>query len=159
MSIRIPSSPVLDYTSTIATATTDSATVLLPQDCDSVTVKVWAPTFGATSDDIYIQTSPDGGTTWYDMGNMGQITAAVVEQNALFGFFSTLGQPRTNAASVSAGGAQAGIGACAASTATAKTYTGLPIMGRNFRVYFKMAGSGASSVRVQVFANQQSATA
>lgn len=157
MSIRIPTSPALTFTST-ATSGTDSQTVILPQDVDNVTVKLTADTFTGTNPtcDVYIQTSDDGGTTWYDMGNLGQVTAAIVNQNARWGFFSTLGGPkRTQGASV------LDIGAAAASTAGVQSYTGLPIMGRALRVFLKYGGTqlANSGITVKVYTNQQSATA
>lgn len=153
MSIRLPSQVVLDQTMTTTTGTNATGVVILPQDTDNVTVLGWAPTLGATSDDVYFQTSPDGGTTWYDLGNM-QFTGAVVQQNAKIAVFSTLGvQDRSNA------GVNSVITAAAASTVGANNYTGIPIMGQTFRVFHKIGGTGANTVRVQVLINQQSATA
>ncbi len=151
MSIRIPNSPVLDITSVLATATADlTNTCLLPQDTDSIAVFVWAPTFGLTTSDLYFQTSPDGGANWYDMGNV-QITAAVVQQNARVATFNVIAAIERSSA-----GVNSAIGACAASTVGANLYSGCPIMGRNFRVAIKTTGTGASTVRCQVFVQNQS---
>lgn len=149
MSIRIPNSPVLDYSSTVATATTDSATCLLPQDTDAITVFVWAPTFGLTTSDVYVQTSPDGGTTWFDMGDV-QVTAAIVFANSRIAMYSTTGATdRSNQLTNSV------IGSAGASTVGANLFSGVPILGRNLRVYFKTTGTGASTVRVQVYVQNQ----
>lgn len=149
MGIRVPNSPVLDFTSVIATATTDNATVLLPQDTDSITVFVWAPTFGLTTDDVYIQTSPDGGTTWFDMADI-QLTAAVVFSNSRIATFNVVGAIDKSAQAVNSA-----IGSAGASTVGANYYSGIPILGRNLRVFFKSTGTGASSVRVQVYVQSQ----
>lgn len=164
MSIRTPASPVLAYHSSIASAVTDAATVILPQDTDAITVFLTSSVFGITTLDTYIQTSPDGGTTWIDMANMGQLTAttgatpATALQQPIVASFSTVGQsPRTN--SSIAGGSVIGIAKQGASVASAGTYTGVPLMGRNLRVFHKATGTGASDIFVQVYAHQQSATA
>lgn len=152
MGIRLPSQVVLDYTMAVASGT-DSKTVLLPQDTDNITIIAWAPTLGATSDDIYIQTTPDGGTTWFDMMNM-QFTAATVFQNAKIASLSTVGTTdRSNQLTNSV------IGSAAASTIGANLFSGVPIMGQALRVFHKIGGSGANSIRVQVLVNQQTATA
>lgn len=155
MSIRLPLQTVLNFTSTATT--TDSQTVILPQDTDNIVVKLTATTLDGTNPtcDAYIQTSDDGGTTWYDMGNVGQITGAVVNQNARWGFFSVNSSAkRTQGASV------LDMGAAAASTIGSSAYTGLPLLGRNLRVYLKFGGTQLSTnVTVKVYANSQSATA
>lgn len=152
MSIRLPSQMVLDQTLAITTGT-NTNTILLPQDTDNITILAWAPTLGATSDDIYFQTSPDGGTTWFDLCDI-QFTGVTVQQNAKIATFSTVGAIDRSVALTNSA-----IGAAAASTATANSYTGIPLMGQAFRVFHKIGGSGASTIRVQVLANNQSATA
>lgn len=150
MSIRFPTQILLDQTMVTSSGIDNTGTIILPQDTDNVTVLTWAPTLGATTDDIYFQTSPDGGTTWYDMGNV-QHTATSVQQNARIAMFSTSGAiDRSNQATNSA------IGAAAASTIGANLYAGVPIMGQAFRVSHKIGGSGSNSIRVQVLCNNQS---
>lgn len=164
MSIRQPSSPVLFFRSSIASAVTDAATVILPQDTDSITVFLTSSVFGITTLDTYVQTSPDGGTTWIDMGNMGQVTGTTgatpttALQQPIVASFSTIGQsPKTN--SSIAGGSVVGIAKQGASIAAAGTYTGVPIMGRNLRIFHKATGTGASDILTQVYVQNQSATA
>ncbi len=158
MSIRTPLQAILNVADT-ATSGTVAYPFLIPQDVDDVVVKFYTgATFTGTSPtlDVYIQTSDDGGTTWYDAGNMGQITAAVSAQNARWGYFGIVNtQPRTQGASLLA------IGACAASTAGSQAYTGLPLLSRYARVYLKYGGTQVAntSANVVVYANQQSATA
>ena len=75
MSIKQPSSPILSFRSSIASAVTDAATVVLPQDTDAITVLVTSSVFGISTLNTFVQTSVDGGSTWIDMGNIGTITA------------------------------------------------------------------------------------
>lgn len=168
MSIRLPSSPVLSFRSSIAAAQTDNATVLLPQDTDAVTVLLSSSVFGITTLQTYVQTSADGGATWLDMGNIGVVTGttgatpATALQQPWAAHFDTIGsQPNEGTTSVVSVGSVVTrrINQVGASVATAGTYTGVPIMGRSLRIFHKATGTGASDVLVQVFAHQQSATA
>lgn len=168
MSIRTPSSPVLAFRSSIASAVTDAATVLLPQDTDAVTVFVTSSVFGITTLNTYVQTSADGGTTWVDMGNIGVITGTTgatpvtALQQPWVAHFDTQGaQPAGGVTSVVNVGSVATrfINQQGASVASAGQYTGVPIMGRNLRIFHKATGTGASDIFTQVFAHQQSATA
>lgn len=167
MSIRTPSSPVLAFHSSIASATTDAATVILPQDCDAITVFLTSSVFGISTLNTYVQTSPDGGTTWIDMGNIGVITGTTgatpvtALQNPYVATFDTFGTDQGFQTSVTGVGSVVNrtINKIGASVATAGTTTGVPIMGRNLRIYHVATGTGASDIFVQVFAQQQSATA
>lgn len=167
MSIRTPSSPVLAFHSSIASATTDAATVILPQDCDAITVFLTASVFGISTLNTYVQTSPDGGTTWIDMGNIGVITGttgttpATALQNPYVATFDTFGTDQGFQTSVISVGSVVNrtINKVGASVATAGTTTGVPIMGRNLRIFHVATGTGASDIFVQVYAQQQSSTA
>lgn len=161
MSIREPHSPIFTWHSSIASAVTDAATTLLPQDTDSVTVFMSSSVFGLTTLDAYIQTSPDGGTTWYDMANMGQLTAttggtpATALQQPFVASFDTVGEGGSTVASI-AGGSTIGIVQAGASVAARRAYTGVPLMGRPLRIFLKATGTGASDVFFQVYCQNQS---
>lgn len=168
MAIRIPSSPVLAFRSSIASATTDAATVNLPQDTDAVTVFVTSSVFGITTLQTFVQTSADGGSTWIDMGNIGVITAttggtpSAALQQPWVAHFDTIGaQPSGGVTSAISIGSVATrfINQQGASVAAAGQYTGVPIMGRQLRIFHKATGTGASDILTQVYAHQQSATA
>lgn len=168
MSIRQPSSPVLAFRSSIASAVTDAATVILPQDTDAITVFLTSSVFGITTLNTYVQTSVDGGTTWLDMGNMGVVsgttgaTPTTALQQPIIAHFDTVGATDGNGTTsvVSVGSVvNRQINKIGASVATAGTKTGLPIMGRNLRIFHVATGTGASDILVQVYAHQQSATA
>lgn len=168
MSIRIPSSPVLAFRSSIASAVTDAATVLLPQDTDSITVMVTSSVFGITTLQTYVQTSVDGGSTWIDMGNIGVITAttggttASALQQPWVAHFDSIGaQPNGGTTSAISVGSVATryINQLGASVAGAGQYTGVPIMGRNLRIFHKATGTGASDILTQVFVHNQAGAA
>ena len=156
MSIRIPSSPVLDYSSTIATATTDNKTFLLPQDCDGFAVKLTCSVFGLTTDDVYIQTTDDGGTTWYDMANMKQIITTITDANAIWAYFSVIAPKEGMRPSLV--GSVGQIAPATAAGTSPGNYTGVPVLGRLNRIFFNATGTGASTVRVRVYANSQAHT-
>lgn len=168
MAIRIPSSPVLAFRSSIASAVTDAATVLLPQDTDSITVMVTSSVFGLSTLNTFVQTSVDGGSTWIDMANIGTITGTTgatpttaLQQPWIAHFDSIGAQDNEGSPSVVAVGSVVNrrIVQVGASVATAGTYTGVPILGKNLRIFHKATGTGASDILTQVFVhNQSSAT-
>lgn len=165
MAIRIPGSPVLAFRSSIASAVTDAATVLLPTDTDSITVMVTSSVFGITTLNTFVQTSPDGGTTWLDMGNIGTIagttgaTPTTALQQPWVAHFDSIGA-RANGGtpSVTAVGSVVNreINKIGASVIGAGQYSGLPIMGRNLRIFHIATGTGASDILTQVFVHNQS---
>lgn len=159
MSIRLPLTTVLSITDT-ATSGTVAYPFQAPQDTDNFVVKFYTgATFTGTNPtlDVYFQTSDDGGSTWYDVCNLGQIVAAVSAQNARWATVPVLGaMERTQGASVLA------IGAAAASTAATSAYTGIPALSAFNRIFLKYGGTqvaNTTGVQVRVYANQQSATA
>ena len=165
MAIRTPSSPILSFHSSIASAVTDAATVLLPQDTDSITVMLTSSVFGISTLNTYVQTSIDGGTTWLDMGNMGVLTGttgatpANALQNPVIATFNSIGAvDSTGTSSVVSTGSVIvrTINNIGASVTAAGTTSGLPIMGRNLRIFHVATGTGASDILTQVFVQNQS---
>jgi hypothetical protein len=164
MAIRLPSSPVLAFRSSIASAVTDAATIILPQDTDAITVAVTSSVFGITTLNTFVQTSPDGGTTWIDMGNIGTITATTgatpttALQQPWIAHFDTIGaQANQGTTSVVSVGSVAsrGINQVGASVIGAGQYSGVPILGRNLRIFHKATGTGASDILTQVYVHNQ----
>lgn len=80
MSIRIPLLSVLDYddVGNVGAGSVNGGvakTFQLPQDCDSVVVKLTASIIaGGVS--ATLQTSDDGGTTWYDVSRTSIVSNA-----------------------------------------------------------------------------------
>jgi hypothetical protein len=164
MAIRIPSSPVLSFRSSIASAVTDAATVLLPQDTDSITVMVTSSVFGLTTLNTYVQTSNDGGTTWLDMGNIGTIaavtgptpaTALAAPWTACFSTIAQQGNQGTTSVVAVGSVVTRNINQIQSSLIGAGQYSGLPIMGQNLRIFHKATGTGASDILTRVFVQNQ----
>ncbi len=165
MSLRVPNSPALAFRSSIASAVTDAATVILPQDTDSITVFVTSSVFGLTTLNTFVQTSPDGGTTWMDMGNIGTIvgttgaTPTTALQQPWVAHFDTIGAEfNMGTSSVTAVGSVVtrSINKIGASVIGAGQYSGLPLMSRNLRIFHVATGTGASDILTQVYVHNQS---
>jgi hypothetical protein len=165
MSIRNPGSPVLDWHSSIASAVADATTCLLPQDTDSITVFASSSIMALTSYRAWYQTTPDGGTTWLDMGSTPVITAATgptaatAVQAPYVAHFDSVGAPiqagTTSVISVGSVVTQ-NINQVTSSAIGAGQYTGVPLMSRTFRIYLKGVGTGGSDLRFQVYVHNQS---
>jgi hypothetical protein len=137
---------------------------LLPQDTDAITVFVSSSVFGLTTLQTFIQTTPDGGTTWLDMGSTPVIaavtgpTTATAAQAPFVAHFDTIGaRGNEGSPSVVAVGSvvSKSINQVTSSAIGAGCYSGVPIMGRNLRIFHKATGTGASDILTQVFVHQQ----
>ncbi len=165
MGIRKPLTTVLDYNDASNVGATSVAggvakTFNLPQDTENVLVKFTASIVGGGASAIF-QTTDDAGTTWYDV----QRTSIV--SNANNDTAEWLNIPVSNTGSrvvsslVATGSVQTiatSIGKAQASTLTANTISGLPVMdtlGRVFITYTAGVSANALS-RVQVKTNSQS---
>jgi len=174
MSIRKPLLTVLDYNDSGNTGATSvvSQTFFVPQDADNIIVKVPVTSINGTSPlaAIYLQTTDDGGTTWYDIARLPDVTqTAITNANALFmnanvnglGVRTTLGSQ----VSVLGGGPGGSIlsvtGNASMRSLGPQTMSGLPIMGPLNRIQISYAGTVAlnAGLQVQVKVNSQSATA
>ena len=174
MSIRLPLKIVLDQNNSTEVGSGPASllggvayTFNLPQDTDNVVVKFQASILaGGVS--ATLQTTDDGGTTWYDVARTSIVSnanattaewisapvsgtgvgATVPTQTSLVGFTNT-------------GIVLNGIGSAAASTLGSKQNSGLPILSQRGRVFLRYSAAVTSviSERVIVQANSQSATA
>lgn len=149
--IRTPNSPIKSITDT-GTSGATNYDFILPQDIDGIVVRAYTgATFTGTNPtaDIYVITQASDGN-WYDLGNLGQITAAVPVDSAIFDCYSTLPSAPLGSGSI--------VGAPKASNLSGKRHSGLPIMGRNMRIQIKYGGTQLANtgVTVDVFAHQQS---
>lgn len=136
----------------------------IPQDTDNIVMKVQASLVG-TSASFTLQTTDDGGTTWYDVVRSKLVTVA---NNTVADWCSVpvvgFGQ-RTfvnGASSTTSGQTAASIGgttgSAAASTLGAGQYSGLPIMDTFARVGIIFTGNVTTNDKLQVdiYANNQS---
>lgn len=174
MSIRLPLQKVLDQNNSTevgsgpaSTAGGIGYTFNLPQDTDNVVVKFTASVLaGGVS--ATLQTTDDGGTTWYDVARTSIVSnangttaewisapvsgtgigATVPNQTSVVGFTNT-------------GIVLNGIGSAAASSLGVKQNSGLPILSQRGRVFLRYSNAVTSVIneRVIVMANSQSATA
>jgi len=152
MGIRLPLKNVLSISDT-ATTGTANYTFNLPQDCQSIVVRLkTGATFTGTSPTLncYIQTTEDGGTTWRDCGNLGQITAAVNNDSARFAVVSVAG-------AVGNRGLATFIGSVNASATISNSMTGLPLLSTFGRISLQYGGTQLTNtaVIVDVFTNSQ----
>lgn len=170
MAIRLPLTTVLDYNDAGQTGATSllggvAKTFTIPQDADNIVVKLQASVIaGGVS--ATLQTTDDGGTTWYDVArtsvvsNTGQSVFGGGHANAQWISVPVAGYG-TTAGIVLAGGTSVvsqGIGAAAASSLGSRAVSGIPILsplGRIFLIY-SAAVSSTDLARVIVKVNSQS---
>lgn len=171
MSIRLPLKVVLssDNSTEVGAGSVLGGVAIpfiIPQDTDNVTVKFQAQTAGGGVS-ATLQTTDDGGTTWFDVGRTSIVSSAngVLAQwlsVPVLGF----GQRTANSSLVAVGSVLAGnnnqpIGNAAPSTLGSLAYSGLPILSPTARIFIQLqAGVSASTVLLtEVKVNSQSATA
>ena len=122
----------------------------IPLDVANLTFKQYGTAMGGSTCDIYVQTTDDGGTTWYDCGHFAQFaTSTITSANALFMTIPV------NGTGVATGGSGY-IGASAATTITASRISGLPILASRVRLSFVYAGANTTNtgIVVQVYGSQ-----
>lgn len=156
MSIRIPGQVILQTTLT----DTGTASVLggvpipfqIPQDTDSITVKMIASVVGAGAS-VILQTSDDGGTTYYDISRTSVVSNGIPQW--LVG--STIVDGQRTGVIQNSSIIAAGIGSSQASTLGAQQVSGLPILGIQNRLFVVYTGNiTTSSIIATVRVQQQS---
>lgn len=147
MAIRLPLKGVLDETHSASSVATTAYTFQLPQDIDNVVVKLSSVATVGGGVSATLQTTDDGGTTWYDIARTSVVSAA----NATTAEWITAG-------TISNAGA---VGRAGASTLGSGAESQLPILSQVGRVQLIYSTGGMSNggVRVQVMTGSQSATA
>lgn len=157
MSIRLPLQTVLDYNDTgnVGATSVVSKAFTIPQDTDGIVLKIPTASVNGTAPvvDVYVQTSDDGGTTFYDVAHVGipaTVTSSVLSvtnTKPIFVPISTLG----NVSSVVQGPSVRGL--------AVNQVSGLPILGTLGQVQIAYSGTITTNngVRVQVSAQNQAA--
>ena|SRR3990167_1155199 len=168
MSVRLPLQNVLSVTNgIIATGPASTAggiayNFTIPQDTDNIVVKLRASILaGGVS--ATLQTTDDGGTTWYD------VARSSIVSNANATIAEWLSAPVIGAgmrvthgiASVGTGTAVSvlsTIGTAAASTLGQKEFSGLPILSTYNRVFLRYTNAVTSIIaeNIEVLVNSQS---
>ncbi len=164
MSIRFPLQTVLDVqdngllgVNSVLGGIAHNFTI--PQDADGIVVKFQASVAGGGVSTT-LQTSDDGGVTWYDVARTSVVSNT---GGSILGGGQTLAEwisvPVTgfgiSAGQVLSGGTSVvgqGIGSAGASVLTSRQISGLPIMGVVARTFTQVAAAatGVASVRTQV---------
>lgn len=129
---------------------------MLPQDTGNVVVKMTASISGGGASAI-LQTTDDGGTTWYDVARTSVVSNA---NNALAQWLSAPVDGAGVRTANTFGGASilsTGIGNSAASTLSQGQVSGLPILSTQGRVFVVLtaAVSATSLLQVNVMTNSQ----
>lgn len=167
MAIRLPLQGVLDVRNNgligeASVAGGIANTFNIPQDTDNIVVKLTASVAGGGVS-VVLQTTDDGGTTWFDVARSSVVSNTAGDANAEWLVGSTIapgirtpvnGFPANSILST-------GIGSSPASALGQRAVSGLPVMSQLGRTFLIVgaAVTGVASVRTQVKVNSQSATA
>lgn len=163
MAIRLPLQTILDVTNTSvgvgSVAGGFAYPFQVPQDTDTVVVR-WRPSVITGHFSATLQTSPDGGVTFYDVARTSVMSIAG-EANAQWAVGTTIVNGMRTAVTQSASVITAGIGSAGASTLGSQQVSGLPLLGIQNRVFLIMGGGVTvnDGSRVEVMVPQQSASA
>lgn len=165
MAIRLPLTTVLSFNDAGQTGTTSIAggvplPFVVPQDTDNIVVKLQASVIaGGVS--AFLQTTDDGGTTWYDIARTSVVsnannTTAEWISAPVIGAGQKTGTGFPVACLISTG-----IGSAAASSLGARQNSGLPVLSQQARVFlvYTAAVSGTDLAQVDVKVNSRAATA
>lgn len=172
MAIRLPLTTLLDVNNSAIRATGPASTAggvahtfLIPQDCDNIVVKFTASVMSGGAS-ATLQTSDDGGTTWYDVARTSIVSNANAT-NAQWLSTPVIGigvRTSTVPGTIPSVGGQAAAsiyqatGQAPASGLGQLEVSGLPILGREARIFLRYTAAVTSiiSERVTVSANSQS---
>lgn len=159
MAINQPTKAVLDVNNTdlggASVAGGYAYTFNLPNDVTTIAVRfrpsVITGHFSAT-----LQTSPDGGTNYYDVARTSVMSLAYAA-NAQWLVGSSIAPGVRTAVTQSASVISAGVGAASASTLGSQQVSGLPLLGTANRVFLILGGGVTQNdgTRVEVFATGQ----
>lgn len=162
MSIRLPMQTVLDVMNTDLGAGSVAGGYAypfrVPQDTDNILVKFTPSVIGGGMSAL-LQTSDDGGTTYYDVARTSIVSLTIMGPQWLSAGVASSGvNPRVGGGASVLGGA---IGSANASTLGSQQISGLPIMGIQNRIFLISSGGNTANAgtRIQVMVNSQSATA
>lgn len=147
MAIRIPLRNAKHIVDTALTSTVNYDFVV-DQDIDNLVVKMSVGTFTGTSPtaDVYVQTTDDGGTTFYDCAHFAQVTTAITNANALWMTIPVNGTAAVSSSTTSNGY----TGAAAAGTITASKVSGLPLLSQKVRIAIVYGGTVGTNAGITI---------
>lgn len=166
--IRVVNNGII-ATGPASTAGGVAATFTIPQDTDNVVVKFTASILaGAVS--ATMQTTDDGGTTWYDVArtsivsNANGTTAEWLSIPVIGSGLRSGGVVTSVVATgsvVSFGSVAGTVGSAAASTLGQKEVSGLPLLSSQGRIFLRYTAAITSIIAevVDVYVNSESGTA
>lgn len=170
MSIRLPLQVVGDFANNNDTGTGSVSggwahTFLIPQDTDNVVVKMLSSIVGGVS--TTLQTTDDGGTTWYDIARtsiVSNATSADAEWISTpvigIGVRTTISGSSSTTTGTTAVSIYGTIGKATAGGLNQGAVTGLPILSRQARVFGETTGNvtaaASNTWRTIIYVNSQS---
>lgn len=165
MSIRLPLQTVLSVTNNDEVGAGSVLGVVpilftIPQDADNIVLKFTASTVGGGVS-AQVQTTDDGGTTWFGVGRTSVVSNAVGD-NVEWLSLSVTGTQASSSSIVAVGSvvSTGAIGSAAPSTLASRDISGLPILSQQGRVVIQIVGNlSSSSILTQIKVNSQTATA
>lgn len=165
MSIRLPLQTVLSSTNNdeVGAGSVGGGVPILftiPQDTDNIVLKLTASTVGGAVS-AQLQTTDDGGTTWFGLGRTSVVSNANGD-NAEWLSIAVAGTQASSSSIVAVGSvvATGAIGSAQPSTLASRDVSGLPVLSQQGRVIIQITGSlSSSSILTQIKVNSQSATA
>lgn len=155
MAIRLPKQTIGSFTDT----TVGSASVAggiphlftVPQDTDNIVVKMTASIVAGSASAV-LQTSDDGGTTFYDVARTSIVSNGVPQWLSAETMSGGINTQVTYGGSILTGA----IGTAAASTLGQGQVSGLPILGTSNRVFIIHSGAATvASIVTTVSVNHQ----
>lgn len=167
MAIRLPLKVIAEFSDDNDTGTGSVAGIIphtfkIPQDTDNVVLKFTASCVGAGLSAV-LQTTDDGGTTYYDMARTSIVSNAI-NSNAQWLSVPVNGGGVTTAATYATGSILSmGIGNAAASSLGQRAVSGLPVLSTQMRAGVIITGNvtsaASNSCDIKIMTNSQSATA
>ena len=161
MAINQPTRVLLDQTNTSLGAGSVAGGFAynfnIPSDVTTIAVR-WRPSVTTGHFGAILQTSPDGGSTYYDVARTSTISVAYAG-NAQWLVGSSIAPGVRTGVIQSASVISAGIGMATASTLGSQQVSGLPLMGTANRIFLILGGAADvnDGSRVEVFATGQMA--
>lgn len=130
----------------------------IPQDTDTIVVKFTASVVGGYS--ATLQTTDDGGTTWYDVSRTSIVSNAITGTATwCSGHVNGIGMATAQNAFPTNSILSSGIRSTAASTLAANQISGLPILSDRGRVFVRITGditnAAANTYNAQVKVNSE----
>lgn len=162
MAIRLPLTTVVSLTNDnevgagSVNGVVASAPFQIPIDTDNVLVKLTATVAGGGVSAM-LQTTDDGGSTWFGAGRTSIVSAATGDNVEWMSIpVAGFGVPTASIVAVGSVISSGGVGSAKPSVLSSKSMTGLPLLSATARIALQLqAGVTSSSILTQVKANSQ----